>query len=123
MGAIPETTTKTNVTLLRLGEGKEVIELSEGATLADLLRITGLNARDCEILVDGRPLEDCSMLQTGMIVSVGIAPGSERGRRTWRDTVGMFRDDPLLDQASEEGRNYRKSLRDEVTSNGDPKEL
>ena len=97
------------MTLLRLGEGKEVIELSEGATLADLLRITGLNARDCEILVDGRPIEDCSMLQTGMIVSVGARLKQAVVNPSWRDSIGDFHNDPAFEDMMERVKAEREA--------------
>ena len=77
MSATPATTTTKGVTLLRLGQGKEEVELPEGSTLADLLQNIGADPKGLEILVDGKPIEACVVLQTGMIVSIGMKTAGE----------------------------------------------
>ncbi len=119
MSAIPATTTIKGVTLLRLGQGKEEVELPEGSTLADLLQNIGADTKGLEILVDGKPIEACLVLQTGMIVSIGMKIAGEKTRKTWNDTVGMFRDELFFEEAVKEGRDYRDSLREAAPSNGD----
>jgi hypothetical protein len=112
MSASPATTAKTVVTLLRLGHGKEEIEVPEGATLADLLRLVDATTEHEEILVDGKSLEKCLILRAGMIVSVGRKVESPPPKPTWLETVGMFRDDPLFEESTDEGRAYRESQRE-----------
>ena len=118
MSAIPTATIKQGVTLLRLGQGKEEVELPEGATLADLLQNIGADPTGLEILVDGKPIEAWLVLRTGMIVSIGMKTAGERTRKTWNDTVGMFQDDPFFEEAVKEGRDYRESQRGASASNG-----
>ena len=112
MSASPAPTVRTGVTLLRLGTGKEVIELPEGATLAGLLRVVEANTQHEEILIDGKSLEECLILRPGMIVSVGHKEKVTPGRPSWRETVGMFRDDPLFEESVKEGRAYREAQRE-----------
>jgi hypothetical protein len=94
MSAKPSTAEKTGVILHRLGVGKQELLLPEGSTVADLLREAGAGMEDQEIHIDGRTLAESLVLQPGMIVSVVQRPKSARSGGSWRDAIGMFRDDP-----------------------------
>jgi hypothetical protein len=94
MSAKPSTEEKTGVILLRLGVGKQELLLPEGSTVADLLLEAGAGMEDQEIYIDGRTLAESLVLQPGMIVSVVQRPKSVRSGGSWRDAIGMFRDDP-----------------------------
>ena len=102
MSAIPATTSKQGVTLLRLGQGKEEVESPEGSTLADLLQNIGADPNGLEILVDGKPIEACLVLQTGMIVSLGNRPNQVATNGAWVDGIGDFHDDPVFDAMMEQ---------------------
>ncbi len=97
MSAIPTATTKQGVTLLRLGQGKEEVELPEGATLADLLQKIGADPTGLEILVDGKPIEAWLVLQTGMIVSIGNRPNQAATNGARVGGIGDFHDDPVFE--------------------------
>jgi sulfur carrier protein ThiS len=79
----------TEVTLLSTAGGAQTITLPEGATLADLLRQVGAEARSLNFLIDGRYIEEALVLKTGMTIT--ILPESLQGqaKRDWRSTVGM----------------------------------
>ena len=84
------------VVLLRLGEGVQEFDLPPDATLADLLRESGANLAENEVMIDGRPIEEAIVLRPGMIVSLSPKP-EPPAEVPWRKTVGMFRDDPYFD--------------------------
>lgn len=94
----PEGETRLGVTVLRLGLGKEEYALPEGSTLADLLRKAG-ESLDChDVMIDGRPLADQILLQSGMIVSIVPKSNGSVATAPWRETIGMFRDDPAFEE-------------------------
>ncbi len=99
-----------DVTLLRSNLGSQTFKLPEGATLADLLREAGGGIQAKNILIDGRPLEEFVILNSGMAVTVLPEPIGSR-QRTWLDTVGMFADDPTFEEAVAAGRAYREADR------------
>jgi hypothetical protein len=112
MDTKPAAAETEGVVLLRMGVGKQEFVLPGGATLADLLREAGVNTDDQEILIDGRSLEDTLVLQPGMIVTVMPRP-KETGRQgSWRDTIGMFRGDPVFAQIIDAGRAIREAERE-----------
>jgi hypothetical protein len=94
MSANPATANRNGVILLRLGVGKSEYDLPAGSTLADLLRAAGVEADGQEVLVDGRKLEEAVVLRPGMIVTLSPRPSGPVTRDSWRETFGMFRDDP-----------------------------
>lgn len=100
-----------HVTLLRPNIGQETFELPEGATLADLLREAGVAFGSPNVLIDGRPIEDAMVLKQG--VSITILPERLRmpAKGSWRNTVGMFADDPTFEEMVAEGRAIREADR------------
>jgi hypothetical protein len=99
------------VTLFSPDLGQRTFDLPEGATLADLLREAGVAIGSPNVLIDGRPIEDALVLKPG--VSVTILPERPRmpAKGSWRDTVGMFADDPTFEEMVAEGRAYREADR------------
>lgn len=94
----PTSATKAGVTLLRPGVNAQEIELPEGATLADLLREARADASDQAIFIDGRPVEEWLVLQPGVVVSLVPRVRNETRPADWRETVGMFRGDPVFEE-------------------------
>src|SRR3954468_7274969 len=70
MSAKPATVEKNGVTLVRLGVGKQVFALPEGATLADLLRTAQARTEIQAIYNDGKPIEEHPPVQDGMVVTI-----------------------------------------------------
>jgi hypothetical protein len=99
------------VTLLRPDAGPQIFTLAEGATLGDLLREAGAAIRSPNLLIDGRPMEEVLILQSGMTITIVPEPPQTPRKRTWRDTVGMFADDPTFEEAIAEGRAIREADR------------
>jgi sulfur carrier protein ThiS len=79
----------TEVRLLGAAGGEQTITLPEGATLADLLRQAGVEARSLNFLIDGRYIEEALVLKTGMTIT--ILPESLQGqaKKDWRRSIGM----------------------------------
>jgi sulfur carrier protein ThiS len=98
MSTKPAAAETEGIVLLRLGVGKQGFALPEGATLADLLREAGVHTDDQVIMIDGRRLEEILVLHPGMIVTVMPRPEETSRQESWRDTIGMFRDDPVFDE-------------------------
>ena len=99
------------VTLLRPKLGQQTFELPEGATLADLFREADVAITSPNVFIDGRPMEDFIVLKQG--VSITILPERPRmpAKSSWRDTVGMFADDPTFEEMFAEGRAIREADR------------
>jgi hypothetical protein len=112
MGTEPAAAEIEGVVLLRMGVGRQEFVLPEGATLADLLREAEVDADDQEIMIDGRSLEEIFVLQPGTIVTVMPRPKETSRRRSWRDTIGMFRGDPVFAEIVEAGRAIREAERE-----------
>jgi hypothetical protein len=112
MSAEPATEAKNGVTLLRLGVGKEVIDLPEGATLADLLRLAMVSADGHEVYVDGRPLEECLVLKPGTIVSLVPRAGRAASEFDWRGVVGAFHGNPEFEAMMEQVQAEREAEKD-----------
>ena len=66
--------------------GPQTVTLPEGATLADLLRQVGAEARSLNFLIDGRYIEEALVLKSGMTIT--ILPESLQGpaKKDWRRT-------------------------------------
>ena len=90
------------VRLLRTGQDLQTYTLPEGATLADLMREANTTYRSSNLLIDGRYLESAIVLKSGMLISIMPEPPGSPGIRSWRDTVGMFADDPDFDSVRAE---------------------
>jgi hypothetical protein len=99
------------VTLLRPDLGSQTFTLPDGATLADLLREAGGGIQAKNILIDGRPLEEVLILNSGMAITVVPEPPPSPAKRSWRDTVGWFADDPDFQAMVDAGRAYREADR------------
>jgi hypothetical protein len=99
------------VRLLRTGQDLRTYTLPEGATLADLMREANTTYRSSNLLVDGRYLESAIVLKSGMLITIMPEPAGSREIRTWRDTVGMFADDPHFEEMVEAGRAIREADR------------
>jgi hypothetical protein len=109
--SVPSTLKReAEVTLLRPDLGSQTFNLPEGATLADLLREAGGEIQAKNVLIDGRPLEELVILNSGMAITVIPEPLGQR-KRSWLDTVGMFADDPDFAEAVAAGRAYREADR------------
>jgi hypothetical protein len=108
MSPKPATAETIGVTLLRMGVGKQEFDLPDGSTLGDLLRAAGVDPQDQTVFIDGKPLEDRLVLRPGKIVSTEPHPKNAPTGGSWQDTIGMFRDDPLFEQAVAAGRAYRE---------------
>jgi sulfur carrier protein ThiS len=86
------------VTIVRPGVGTETVALAEGSTLGDLLRQAGVNASDSTVLIDGGELADQFVLKNGMVVTVVPRAAKDGAGESWRETVGMFKDDPAFEE-------------------------
>ncbi len=67
----------TEVTVLGVSGGPQTVTLPEGATLADLLRQVGAEARGLNFLINGRYIEEALILKSGMTIT--ILPESPQG--------------------------------------------
>ena len=101
----------TEITLLRPDLGSQTIALPEGATLADLMREAGGEIQAKNILIDGRPLDEVVILSSGMAITVVPEPPPSPAKRSWRDTVAWFADDPDFQAMVDAGRAYREADR------------
>ena len=113
MSVEESTTTGIPVTLLRMGVGKQEMTLPEGATLADLLRATGITSEDVQIHIDGKELAERLTLDAGTIVSVIPREPKSPEYPPWKAGMGMFHDNPLFDEvmnAVEAARQAEKDL-------------
>lgn len=98
------------VTLYRTGADLQVFTMPEGASLADLLRAAGVPPRDSSLLINGRSIESILTLESGMTITILPEPPGLH-IRSWRDTVGMFADNPFFEEAVAEGRAIREADR------------
>ncbi len=110
--AKPKAAEQTGVTLIRERLGREDLTLPEGATLADLLRAAGVGDAPHVITIDGRSIEEFLVLRPGMVVTLTPVISKAVTRDSWRETVGMFKDDPHFQEMVEAGRAYREGLRE-----------
>jgi sulfur carrier protein ThiS len=99
------------VTLYRPGAGMQAFTLPEGATLADLLREAGIPPSNPSLLINGQAIEAAVTLQPGVTITILPEPPGTPRRRSWRDTVGMFADDPTFEEAVAAGRAIREADR------------
>jgi hypothetical protein len=98
------------VTLYRTGADLQVFTMPEGASLADLLREAGVPPRESSLLINGRSIESVLTLESGMTVTILPEPPWVR-IRSWRDTVGMFADDPDFEEMVQAGHAIREADR------------
>src|SRR5271155_4310936 len=88
----------TQVTLVRPKADPQTFTLQEGATLADLLRAAKAGIRAPSLMIDGRPIEEVLILKSGMTITVVPEPKDVKSNTSWRETVGMFADDPDFEE-------------------------
>jgi sulfur carrier protein ThiS len=88
----------TEVTVLGMMGGPQTVTLPEGATLADLLRHVGAEARSLNFLIDGRYIEEALVLKSGMRITIFPESLLASPGKDWRKTVGIFADDPTFDE-------------------------
>ena len=113
MSAKPATAERNGVTLIRDGAGREEYTLPEGATLADLLREAGAADTPQVTTINGRSIEEFLVLQAGMVVNITRVIRKAVTKDSWRETFGMFKDDPHFQEMVDEGRAYREALRED----------
>jgi sulfur carrier protein ThiS len=114
MSAKPATTEKLGVTLIRDGVGKEVHNLPEGATLADLLREAQAAETPHVTRINGRSIEEYLVLQPDMVVTITPVISGPVTKHSWRETFGMFKDDPHFQEMVDAGRAIREAARKEA---------
>lgn len=88
---------REGVTLLRPGIGTETMVLTEGSTLADLLRQAGVRPSNSSIFIDGRELAEHLVLKNGMVITV-VPQAKNAATQSWRDLMGDFHDDPAFEE-------------------------
>ncbi len=96
-----EQKTSTEEILVHLaapGGGGRDCHLPAGATLADLLRLTGTSLASQAILVDGLTPEEALQLREGMVVAITPGSRSTKGDEPWRAVVPSFRDEALFQE-------------------------
>jgi hypothetical protein len=95
----PETTTaEILVHLVRSGVETRDYHLPEGATLADLLRASGVSMTDRTILVDGIRIEETLSLNDGAVITIASHPTNGVGEEPWRAVSTAFQDDALFEE-------------------------
>jgi hypothetical protein len=112
MGKKPVTAKKNEITLIRDGVGREEYTLAKGATLADLLRAAQVAETPHVTTINGRSIEEFLVLQPGMVVTFTPVIRGPVTKHSWRETVGMFKDDPLFHEMVEAGRAIREADRE-----------
>jgi sulfur carrier protein ThiS len=86
------------VTLVGPGVGTEVVELTEGSTVADLLRQTDASACHSNVFIGDKDLAEFAVLEEGMTVFLVPQPKNAADREPWRETIGMFKDNPAFEE-------------------------
>lgn len=89
------------VTFVRPGVGTKVVELTEGSTVADLLRQTGASTCHSNVFIGDKDLAEYAVLEEGMTVLLVPQPKNAADREPWRETIGMFKDDPAFEEMME----------------------
>jgi sulfur carrier protein ThiS len=89
------------VHLVLPGVGARDYRLSEGATLAELLRMAETSATGQAILVDGRPLIEGVPLHEGVVVTIIPQAENSPEKEPWRAAIPAFRDEELFREYSE----------------------
>ena len=87
-----------SVVLLRWGDEARELDPPAGTTLADLLREGGAIPSECEVRINGRPIEEALLLRPGMVITVSRRDDLQSGAvPRWWGSIGMFQDDPAFD--------------------------
>jgi hypothetical protein len=106
------------VHLVRPAVGTRDYHLTDGATLADLLRLSGISATDQAIFVDGVPPEEGLLLHEGVVVTIVPRPRNSAVDEPWRAAVPAFRDEALFQEYSEALKTRRQDLDPEEGRDG-----
>jgi hypothetical protein len=106
----PEVST---VTVVTPGKESKTVEFAEGSTVADLLEAYDPFAS--AVLIDGKEPTEFIPVKTGMVITVVPRPGNALESHAWRETVGMFPDDELLQEMVEAGTVIREADRAAVS--------
>jgi hypothetical protein len=113
----PETSTsEILVHLVRPGVATRDYHLSEGATLADLVRLSGVSTTDQAVLVEGVPIEEALPLLDGAVVTIAPQSRNVVGIEPWRAAITAFQDDALF----QEYRDILETRRHEMIPEEDP---
>jgi hypothetical protein len=112
MGRTSTAKRSVKVTLCTPGLGPRLFSLTEGATLADLLREAGEPTVGPGVVIDGKPIEEFTALKSAMTVSLTLVPPPSAGKRSWRDSVGAVQDTPEFREMVAAGR----AIRDAATA-------
>jgi hypothetical protein len=102
-------TVEIQVHFVRTGVTRDY-HLPEGATLADLLRRSGVPAADQSVLVDGVTPEEALALRDGAVVTIVPRPGDADRDQPWRATIPAFRDEGLSREYTETLKARRRSV-------------
>ncbi len=86
------------IALVRPGVGTEVVELTEGSTVADLLRQTGASACHSNVFIGDKDLAEFVVLEAGMTVFLVPQPKNAASQKSWRELMGDFHDDPAFEE-------------------------
>ena len=86
------------VTLVRPGVGTKVVELTEGSTVADLLRQTGASTCHSNVFIGDKDLAEYAVLEEGMMVLLVPQPKNAASQRSWRELMGDFHDDLAFEE-------------------------
>jgi hypothetical protein len=89
------------VHFVRPGVGARDYHLGEGATLADLLRLSGVSTASQAVLIDGVPPEEALPLRDGTVVTAQPRPRNAACDEPWRAVVPALRDEELSREYSE----------------------
>ena len=88
--------------------------MAEGATLADLLRLSGASTVNQTVLIDGVPPEESLPLHNGVVVTIVPRPRNAAGDEPWRAAVPALRDEALFQEYSVDLRiNESRARREE----------
>ena len=115
----PKTSTQEIlVHLVRPGFGARDYHLPEGATLADLLRLSGTSTTNQAVFVAGVPPEEGLVLREGVVVTVVPQLGNGAGDEPWRAAVPAFQDEQLFQEYSEAVKARRHEVEPEEGQSG-----
>lgn len=89
---------KTLVHLVRTGLGVRKYHLSNGVTLADLLRRSKTTTVSRTVYVDGLPADENIPLRDGSVVTVVPEPTNAAVAQPWLATIPSFQDDEIFEQ-------------------------
>jgi hypothetical protein len=82
-----------------------------GSTVGELLERAHASALNHEIMIGRRVVDPSHPLKKGSVVHLVPRARGAIDPLSWRDTVGMFRDDPAFDDMVEAGRAIREADR------------